>query len=203
MLLSEGQMSDYKGAALMIDAFPRSKALLADRGLRCRLVPSRLGRAWHRCLHPVKDQPQSAHPARHSPLSPAPSDREHVRQTQGLAPDPHPLRPMHPHVHVRHLHRSNRHLLATAISPEPRCTETLTASLTRGEVRTDCQQRIGRPENAVKRAKACIAGNSGPYCRTASRSGLSVSDSESQNQKALSRSHHELGYRPQNGSGQV
>lgn len=32
MLLSEGQMSDYKGAALMIDAFPRGKALLADRG---------------------------------------------------------------------------------------------------------------------------------------------------------------------------
>ena len=32
MLLSEGQMSDYKGAALMIDVFPRAKALLADRG---------------------------------------------------------------------------------------------------------------------------------------------------------------------------
>ena len=32
MLLSEGQMSDYKGAALMIDAFPRAKALLLDRG---------------------------------------------------------------------------------------------------------------------------------------------------------------------------
>jgi transposase len=32
MLLSEGQMSDYKGAALIIDAFPKAKALLADRG---------------------------------------------------------------------------------------------------------------------------------------------------------------------------
>jgi transposase len=32
MLLSKGQMSDYKGAALMIDAFPRAKALLAGRG---------------------------------------------------------------------------------------------------------------------------------------------------------------------------
>ena len=40
MLLSEGQMSDYKpvlsfvegGAALMIDAFPKAKALLGDRG---------------------------------------------------------------------------------------------------------------------------------------------------------------------------
>jgi transposase len=32
MLLSEGHMSDYKGAALMIDAFPKAKALLGDKG---------------------------------------------------------------------------------------------------------------------------------------------------------------------------
>jgi transposase len=32
MLLSEGQMSDYKGAALMLHALPKAKALLGDRG---------------------------------------------------------------------------------------------------------------------------------------------------------------------------
>jgi transposase len=32
MLLSEGQMSDYKGAALMLPALPKAKALLADKG---------------------------------------------------------------------------------------------------------------------------------------------------------------------------
>jgi transposase len=32
MLLFEGQMSDYRGAALMLDALPRAKALLGDRG---------------------------------------------------------------------------------------------------------------------------------------------------------------------------
>lgn len=32
MLLSEGQTSDFKGAALMIDAFPKAKALLGDKG---------------------------------------------------------------------------------------------------------------------------------------------------------------------------
>ncbi len=32
MLLSEGQMSDYKGAALLLPALPKAKALLADRG---------------------------------------------------------------------------------------------------------------------------------------------------------------------------
>jgi transposase len=32
MLLSEGQMSDYKGAALMLDALPPAKEMLGDRG---------------------------------------------------------------------------------------------------------------------------------------------------------------------------
>ena len=32
MLLSEGQMSDYKGAALMVDALPKAKTMLGDRG---------------------------------------------------------------------------------------------------------------------------------------------------------------------------
>ena len=32
MLLSEGQMSDFTGAALMIDAFPNAKTLLGDKG---------------------------------------------------------------------------------------------------------------------------------------------------------------------------
>ena len=32
MLLSEGQMSDYKGAALMINALPPAKQLLGDKG---------------------------------------------------------------------------------------------------------------------------------------------------------------------------
>jgi transposase len=32
MLLSEGQMSDYRGAALMFDALPKAKELIGDRG---------------------------------------------------------------------------------------------------------------------------------------------------------------------------
>jgi len=31
MALSEGQMSDYKGAALMLDALPRAKTLIGER----------------------------------------------------------------------------------------------------------------------------------------------------------------------------
>ena len=32
MLLSEGQMSDYKGAALLLPSLPKARELLADRG---------------------------------------------------------------------------------------------------------------------------------------------------------------------------
>jgi len=32
MLLTEGQTSDYKGAAMMLDALPRATAMLGDRG---------------------------------------------------------------------------------------------------------------------------------------------------------------------------
>ena len=32
MRLSEGQMSDDKGAALMLEALPEAKAMLGDRG---------------------------------------------------------------------------------------------------------------------------------------------------------------------------
>ena len=33
MLLSEGQISDYKGAALMLPALPKAKELLGDKGV--------------------------------------------------------------------------------------------------------------------------------------------------------------------------
>ena len=32
MLFSEGKMSNFKGAALMIDELPRAKVLLGDKG---------------------------------------------------------------------------------------------------------------------------------------------------------------------------
>ena len=60
MLLSEGQMSDFGGAALMIDAFPKAKALHGDKGYdadwfretltTCKIetcIPSKLNRKIH------------------------------------------------------------------------------------------------------------------------------------------------------------
>jgi transposase len=46
MLLSEGQMSDYKGAALMIDAFPKAKALLGDKGYDADWFRQALSERW-------------------------------------------------------------------------------------------------------------------------------------------------------------
>ena len=36
MLLSEGQMSDHKGAALLLDALPRAAVLIGDKGYDSR-----------------------------------------------------------------------------------------------------------------------------------------------------------------------
>ena len=58
MLLSEGQMSDYKGAALMLAALPKAKELLGDKGYDAdwfrQLSPNAASR-----LHPIKVQPKS------------------------------------------------------------------------------------------------------------------------------------------------
>lgn len=76
MLLPEGQMSDYKGAALMFEAMPPAPVLLADRGydadwfrqaLAARgtaaCIPSRKGRkapiprdaVLYRCRHRIEN----------------------------------------------------------------------------------------------------------------------------------------------------
>jgi transposase len=110
MLLSEGQMSDYKGAALMIDALPKAKALLGDRGYDADWFRSALAERKINACIPSKTNRKVPIPHGRA-LPPTPQDRDHVRQAQGLAAYPHPLRSLRAHLHVRHLHRRNRHLL--------------------------------------------------------------------------------------------
>jgi len=79
---TEVQMSDYKGARLILDALlPADTTLIADRGygFAKRLKP--------RTSRPAFHQPKAAKPARmrQEPLSPPSQDREPVPQTQGLA----------------------------------------------------------------------------------------------------------------------
>ena len=58
MLLSEGQMSDYKGAALMLGVLPPAKAILGDRG-----YPNRPDRTRHHPLYSVKGKPEATYPS--------------------------------------------------------------------------------------------------------------------------------------------
>ena len=59
MLLSEGQMSDYKGAALMLDALPHAKELLGDKGYDADWFRQALAERRHHRVHPVKIQPKN------------------------------------------------------------------------------------------------------------------------------------------------
>lgn len=90
MLLSEGQMSDQKGAAVMIDAFPRAKALLADWGYDGDWSRAALEqRGIAACILSKTTAWCRSHTTRASIASATRSC--HVRQTQGLAPHQHPL----------------------------------------------------------------------------------------------------------------
>ena len=52
----QGQMSDHKGAAMLLPALPPARELLGDRGYDSGPLPRRPGRARHRALHPVNQK---------------------------------------------------------------------------------------------------------------------------------------------------
>ena len=58
MLLSEGQMSDYKGAADVMPALPGAKELLGDKGYDADWFREALAAPGHHRLHPLESQSQ-------------------------------------------------------------------------------------------------------------------------------------------------
>jgi DDE family transposase len=59
MMLSEGQMSDHKGAGarLMLDALPKAKALIADRGYDSNWFRNALySRGVAPCIPPTRNR---------------------------------------------------------------------------------------------------------------------------------------------------
>ena len=57
MLLSEGQMSDHKGARLMLGALPKAKTLIADRGYDSNRFRKALKeRGTEPCIPPTKSR---------------------------------------------------------------------------------------------------------------------------------------------------
>ena len=62
MLLSEGQMSDYKGAALMLAALPVARQLLADKGYDADWFRAALAKRGVAACHSFEIQPQGRNP---------------------------------------------------------------------------------------------------------------------------------------------
>ena len=105
MFLTEGQMSDHKGARLMSEALPAAKALLGDRGYESNGFRAALADQGIEACIPSSKSRTLGNPPRKDALPPTPQDREHVRQAERLATHRDPLRPMRPHLLIRHLHR--------------------------------------------------------------------------------------------------
>jgi len=122
MLLSEGQMSDYKGAALMLDALPPAKALLGDRGYDAgwfrdalaergiaacipsksnRKIPITHDRTLYRQRHKIENMFGKLKDWR----------RIHTRRACPRAGEAGPGGSLRPHLLLSHLHRGYRHLL--------------------------------------------------------------------------------------------
>jgi transposase len=109
MLLSEGQMSDYKGAAPMLNALPPAKTMLADRGYDADRFPQALReRGIVPCI-----------PSKSNRKLPIPHDRvlypqRHKIETMfGRFKNMRRIQPvmsLRRHLLLRNLHRSNRHL---------------------------------------------------------------------------------------------
>jgi transposase len=59
LLLTEGQMSDHKGARIMLDALPSASTLLADRGYDSNWFRQALiDRGTEPCIPPTKSRQQ-------------------------------------------------------------------------------------------------------------------------------------------------
>jgi transposase len=111
LLLSEGQMSDHKGARLIVDALPPARELIADRGYDSD---------WFRAVLADKGIAPCI-PSTKSRKAPLPYDaalykqRHKIENMFGRLNDwraSNPLRPMRPYLHLSHRPRRNRHLLA-------------------------------------------------------------------------------------------
>ena len=112
MLLSEGQMSDYKGAALMLSAMPKARQLLADKGYDADWFRAALAKRGVAACIPSKSNRKVAIPYDAVLYK----QRHKIENMFGRLKDwrrhPYPLRPLRSYLLVGNLHRRRRRLLA-------------------------------------------------------------------------------------------
>jgi transposase len=71
LFMTAGQVSDYTGAAAMLDGLPRARWLLGDRGYEADWFRDALQAKRHHTLHPWPEVPERARPLRQAPLQTA------------------------------------------------------------------------------------------------------------------------------------
>jgi len=118
ILLTEGHVSYHKGATLLLARLPNARNLINDHGYDSNGCQQSLGRALDPALHPVDQEPQIADPTLQALISAAGQVSKHIRALEELAPYRHVIRSLRPHFLLSHLPCQNRHLLATASSPD-------------------------------------------------------------------------------------
>lgn len=104
--------SNFNQLSQMLNALPSAKQLLGDKGYDADWFRQSLAERGIVACIPSKSNRKTLiehdgilYRQRHK-------IRKHVRQAQGLAAYPYPLRPMRTYLHVRHLYRRRSHLLA-------------------------------------------------------------------------------------------
>ncbi|MCQ8239275.1 hypothetical protein NFI88_00285 [Acetobacteraceae bacterium KSS12] len=105
-LLSQGYMSDHKGAALVLPSATGARDLIGDGGYdSSRFRMASLAKGIAPCIRPRRNRGEAA--LRLDAPPPAPPDREHGGHAGGLPRHRHPPRPLCAHLHVRR--RTCRH----------------------------------------------------------------------------------------------
>ena len=115
MLLSEGQMSDYKGAAAMLPAMPKAKSLLADKGYDADWFRAALAkRRIEACIPLQNPTGNSPFPMKRrcSTNSATKSKTCSGASKIGGASTPDTTLLLRPHLLLGNLHRRSTHLLA-------------------------------------------------------------------------------------------
>lgn len=110
--MTAGQISDYIGAAALLDELPKAQWLLADRGYDADWFRDALEEKGIKPLDPGPEIAQRADQIRQTPLQASKPHRDIARPPEGLAPRCDPLRSMPNRLLLRHRARCHRHLLA-------------------------------------------------------------------------------------------
>ena len=111
-----GAVSDYTGAAALLDHMPKAEWLLADRGYDADWYREALKDKGIRVCIPVRKKPQDEDPLRPLSLQTTQPHRDHVWKTHGLAPRRNPIGPLPNRLPLRRRPRSHRSVLVVNVN---------------------------------------------------------------------------------------